>query len=73
VILDRLRGGVEELPSVVARHLVKERVDAERARHEPLEIAELQVDPALAAPVNRGDVDHGSVEVVGRSGSDWAR
>ena len=69
VLVDRDVGCVEELVRVVAELLVEPGVDAVRLIDVALQVAALDVDPAVGAPVHRGYVDHRT----GRAGNGSGR
>ena len=58
VLLDRHVRAVEELVRLVAHLRVDPRVDPERLVDVSLQVAKLDVDPAVRAPVHGRDVDH---------------
>ena len=55
---DRLGGGIKILSRVGLRYSVQERIDPERLGDMPVQVPQLDVDPAIVLPVNRGDVHH---------------
>ena len=58
VLLDRHVRAVEELVRLVAHLRVDPRVDLEMLVEVALQVAKLDVDPAVVAPVDGRDVDH---------------
>src|SRR5215211_3682558 len=56
---ERNVGAVEELRGVITHAVVEPGVDPVRLVDVPLEVSELNIDPAVVGPVDGGDVNHG--------------
>ncbi len=67
VLADVLVGGVVEAGGVVALQVVEEGVDLVRLREVALELAQLNVDPPVVAPVDRRDVGRHLVRLRSRA------